>query len=103
MTTSENLMSSLDSSGYDTQAFDRGAAPVLRLFSADQARQFVQFQGDDQLRQRIDELAEKSSEGTLTAAERAEYHGYVVRGDPSGASTEAVSATPGMISAATRR
>jgi hypothetical protein len=70
-------MASLDAPVYDTAAFDRGTTPVLRLFSPEQAKQIVQFQGDEQLRLRIDELAAKSSAGTLTAAERAEYEGYV--------------------------
>jgi hypothetical protein len=49
---------------------------VLRILSLDQARQVVQYQGDEQLRRRIDELAGKSNEGTLSEAERAEYEGY---------------------------
>ncbi len=70
-------MATLDAGVYDTEAFDRGTAPVLRLFSPEQARQIVLFQGDEPLRRRIDELAEKSSAGTLTPTERAEYEGYV--------------------------
>ncbi len=50
-------MTSLEISNYDSEAFDRGTAPILRLFSPEQARQVVKFQGDAQLRQRIDEAS----------------------------------------------
>jgi hypothetical protein len=63
--------------GWDADAFDRGTDPVLRIFSPEQARQLVDYQGDDQLRQRIDELADKSCAGALSPSERAEYEGYV--------------------------
>jgi len=49
----------------------------LNLISADQARQFLQFQGDAVVRDRIDELAAKHNEGELTADELSEYEGYV--------------------------
>lgn len=71
------MTSPIDTSGYDANAFDRGTTPVLRILSADQARQFVQYQADDSLRERIDELAAKSNEGLLTPDELAEYEGYV--------------------------
>ncbi len=35
------------------------------------------YRGDDSLRNRIDELAERNTEGKLTDEERAEYEGYV--------------------------
>jgi len=71
------MASSIDTGGFDMAAFDRGTDPVLRLVSRDQAQQIAEYQADDNLRRRIDELAAKSNEGTLTAAERAEYEGYV--------------------------
>jgi hypothetical protein len=71
------MATSLDTGGFDADAFDRGTDPVLQIISAEQAQQLVQYQADDELRQRIDELAAKSSEGNLTLAERAEYEGYV--------------------------
>ena len=71
------MSSPVDSSSYDIGAFERGTDPVLRIFSTDQARQLVDYQSDDALRQRIDELAAKSNEGLLSSAERLEYEGYV--------------------------
>lgn len=68
---------SFDTSSYDSAAFDRGTSPVIQMLSPTQARQLIEYQGDDQLRQRIDELAAKSNEGALTPAEKAEYEGYV--------------------------
>ncbi|HEY2827881.1 MAG TPA: hypothetical protein VGJ04_09800 [Pirellulales bacterium] len=70
-------MSSIVDATYDANAFDRGTEPVLRIFSVDQAKQVVQYQADDQLRQRIEKLAEKNSAGEITPEELAEYEGYV--------------------------
>ena len=61
----------------ETSAFDRGIDPVIRLLTPEQARAIAEFRGDDSLRARIDELAEKCNEGELTEEERAEYEGYV--------------------------
>jgi len=61
----------------DTAAFDRGTDPILEFFNAEQARALVAYRGDEALRARIEELAQKSTEGELTDAERAEYEGYV--------------------------
>jgi uncharacterized protein YnzC (UPF0291/DUF896 family) len=66
-----------DISGYDSDAFDRGTDPVLRIFSVDQAQQLIHYQGDERLRSRIKDLAAKSDEGAITPAEKAEYEGYV--------------------------
>jgi hypothetical protein len=66
-----------DTSGFDSHAFDRGTTPVMRFIPQEQAQKLVQYQADESLRQRIDELGAKSNQGTLTASERAEYEGYV--------------------------
>lgn len=71
------MASSLDTAVYDANAFDRGMNPILQMLSRDQAQQLVAYQGDADLRKRIDELAAKSNETELSAAERAEYEGYV--------------------------
>jgi hypothetical protein len=42
--------SSLDTSGYDSDAFDRGTDPVLRMFSVDQTQEIIDYQGDERLR-----------------------------------------------------
>lgn len=64
-------------STFDTVAFDRGADPILGFFNIEQARALVAYRGDEALRARIEELANKNSEGEMTDAEQAEYEGYV--------------------------
>lgn len=65
------------STTFDALAFDRGTDPILRFLTVEQARDLVAFRGDDALRQRIDDLARRNTEGDLTEAERSEYEGYV--------------------------
>jgi hypothetical protein len=62
---------------FDTAAFDRAIDPVMGLFTQEQAAALVAYRGDASLRARIEELAQKSTEGELTEKERAEYEGYV--------------------------
>ncbi len=61
----------------ESLAFDRGVAPVLQLVLPDRAKAIVSYRPDPTLAARIEELAEKSTEGELTEEERAEYAGYV--------------------------
>lgn len=61
----------------DAQAFDRATDGVLQFFTRQQAQALVQYRGDESLRQRIQELAERNTEGELTDSELAEYEGYV--------------------------
>lgn len=65
------------STAFDTEAFDRATDGLLTLFSKEQARRIVEFRGDQRLRERIEELAHKSTEEQLTEAERSEYEAYV--------------------------
>jgi hypothetical protein len=58
-------------------AFNRGIRPLLEIIVPDKAEAILAFQGSAKLQQRIEELANRSTEGRLTAAERAEYTGYV--------------------------
>ena len=58
-------------------AFDKGVRPVLELVLPGRTDAVLRFQGNPELQARIEELAEKSSEGHLTDQERAEYEGYV--------------------------
>jgi uncharacterized protein YnzC (UPF0291/DUF896 family) len=67
----------LDTGGYDAAAFDRGTSPIIQMLTPGQARQLMEYRGDERLRQRIEELAAKSNEGLLTPAEKSEYEGYV--------------------------
>jgi hypothetical protein len=62
---------------FDLSAFDRAIEPVVGTLTTDQARRVAEHRGDDRLQARIEQLAEKSTTGTLTSAERDEYAGYV--------------------------
>ena len=62
---------------FDTDAFDRATDGLLQFFTREQAQAIVQYRSDEALQARIEEFAEKSTEGGLTEAERAEYEGYV--------------------------
>lgn len=60
----------------ESSSFDAVIGPVLNFFSAAQAQQIVDYRADEQLEQRIEELAAKSLAGELTETERAELTGY---------------------------
>ena len=61
----------------ETGAFERGVRPIMEIMLPAKAEEIVEFRADPELQARIEELAEKSTEGQLTEAERAEYAGYV--------------------------
>jgi hypothetical protein len=58
-------------------AFQRGVHPLLQLLLPGKEDAVLAAEADQELRDRIDELAGKSTEGTLTSEEREEYAGYV--------------------------
>ena len=58
-------------------AFDRGVRQVMEIVLPEKADAIIRFRPDPQLEARIEELAQKSTEGQLTDDERAEYAGYV--------------------------
>jgi hypothetical protein len=58
-------------------AFQRGVHSLLRLLLPGKEAAVLAVQPDQALRDRIEELAAKSTEGELTAEEREEYAGYV--------------------------
>jgi len=58
-------------------AFHRGAAPLLQLLLPGKEEVVLGVLPDQSLRNRIDLLAAKSTEGELTDEEHAEYEGYV--------------------------
>ena len=60
----------------ESLAFDRGVRPVMEIL-LDRADAIIHLRPDPQLKARIEELAQKSTEGELTDEERAEYSGYV--------------------------
>ena len=51
--------------------------PVSRCLTPDVARRIAGLRASPQVQQTLDELAAKSTEGTLTDAERADYETYV--------------------------
>ena len=61
----------------ESMAFDRAVEGILKVVLLDRADQLLDFLPDKEIQERIDELAERSTEGTLTPIERAEYEGYV--------------------------
>lgn len=58
-------------------AFQRGVNPLLALLLPGKVDEVLAAKGDPALRDRIEELASKSTEGILTQEEREEYLGYV--------------------------
>lgn len=58
-------------------AFERGVGPVMKIVLPEKAKAILRFRPSAKLKARIEELAGKSTEGQLTATEKAEYAGYV--------------------------
>jgi hypothetical protein len=58
-------------------AFQRGVHPLLQLLLPGKEEAVLSIPPDETLRERIETLAAKSTEGGLSAEERAEYAGYV--------------------------
>ena len=58
-------------------AFQRGVGPLLELLLPGREDAILSAQTDLALRTRIEELASKNTEDTLTPEERDEYAGYV--------------------------
>jgi hypothetical protein len=61
----------------ETAALDRMLEAVGRCLTRESAEQVVVLRADPQLQSRLDELAGKSSDGTLSDDERSEYETYV--------------------------
>lgn len=62
-------MSKLSQSAVLDELFD----PVSQCLTPDVARRIAGLRASPEVQQKMDELAEKSTEGTLTPAERTEY------------------------------
>jgi hypothetical protein len=58
-------------------AFQRGVSPILQLLLRGKEDLIMASEPDRSLRDRIDQLASKSTEGELTDEEQAEYDGYI--------------------------
>jgi hypothetical protein len=60
-----------------SSSIDRLIEPLAKCLTAESAKRLLTLKADSQLRARIEELAEKSTEGALTTEERQEYDSYV--------------------------
>jgi hypothetical protein len=58
-------------------AFQRGVSPILQLLLRGKEDLIIAYEPDRSLRDRIDQLASKSTEGELTDEEQVEYDGYI--------------------------
>lgn len=58
-------------------AFQRGVSPLLQLLLPGREDAVLAVQTDKALRERIEELASKNTEGNLSPEEHDEYVGYV--------------------------
>lgn len=59
-----------------TSILDRVLEPVADCLTRDVAAKLVALRADTETQARVDELADKANEGTLSAEERAEYDRY---------------------------
>jgi hypothetical protein len=55
--------------------------PVSRFFTEEGARELVNLRADAETQARVQELAEKCNEGTLSPEERSEYEAFVMAAD----------------------
>jgi hypothetical protein len=60
---------------------DRFLEPVRESLTPAQARRFLEFKADEGLQAKIDELARKANNSSLTEEERAKYEAFVEAGD----------------------
>ena len=58
-------------------AFERGIHSMLEILLPEKLGAILEFEPPAELRERIDDLAIRSTEGRLSESERAEYAGYV--------------------------
>ncbi len=61
----------------NTSVIDRLMSPVGECLTPEVAERIASLRADAELQHRVDELADKSNEGTLTDDERSEYEQYV--------------------------
>jgi hypothetical protein len=64
-----------------TTIFHRVLEPILRSLPPEAARQIAHAEADEQLQQRVGDLARKANEGELTDDEQREYQAYIDAGD----------------------
>ena len=61
----------------ENAVLDEVLEPVARCFTPEVARQIASLRASPTLQARLDDLAQKANEGTLSAAERANYEAFV--------------------------
>ena len=61
----------------ENAVLDEVLEPVARCFTPDVAQRIASLKASPALQARLDDLAQKSNEGTLTLAERANYEAFV--------------------------
>ena len=67
--------------GDSPSVLDRLLEPISRCLSPDGARALIELRADPVAQARIEELAEKCTEGQLTPEEKSEYETYVHLGN----------------------
>lgn len=67
----------IDSTTYEGTLLDNLLEPFGECLTPEVARKLVNLQAGPAVLARVEELADKCNEGTLTADERAEYESYV--------------------------
>jgi len=60
-----------------TPALDRLLEPVARCLTREALQQLVDLRADADLQERLEALADRNTDGRLTAEERDEYEAYV--------------------------
>lgn len=66
-----------DTTGHEAHFLTRLLAPLGECMTREMAEKVADLRADPDVQVRVDELADKCTEGELTAAERAEYESYV--------------------------
>jgi predicted transcriptional regulator len=61
----------------DQAVLDQLFDPVTQCLTPEVAQRIASLRASDKVQERLDELADKSSEGSLSPAERAEYETWV--------------------------
>lgn len=61
----------------DTLSLERLLRPLRRELNVEMARALLRVKADEEIQARYDELADKNTAGTLTAAEREEHSSLV--------------------------
>jgi hypothetical protein len=62
-------------------AFHYFTEPFFELLTIEQKKRLAEMETDPRLAARVEELADKANEGTLSGAERAEYEAYIDAND----------------------